>query len=139
MIDEGYVSSTSSQKKEQAEKITLFQLAEKDAVTGELVRSGCRYCQLVAMALVRCQIAHETVLIDGANKPSFFLELYPKGSMPILQVGKRVIGDSKSIVSYIEKRLRPKGVISIDPKKDGVSGLGALNLTGWVWKRGGEA
>ena len=72
-------------------------------------------------------------MIDSKNKPESFLKMYPKGSCPVVRVGERVIGDSKSIVTYADKKLRGEGAASILPSLDKAKNLGSSNLVGTIW------
>ena len=43
------------------------------------------------------------ILIDLHNKPKWFWDVNPAGSVPVLDVGDRVIGDSYEIVRFLDK------------------------------------
>ena len=75
----------------------------------------CRYCQWVLLYAEAKNIRYTVQFIDPKAKPSWFMELSPKGSMPVARHGDRIIPDSKSIVEYMNAtwafgpRVRAKG------------------------------
>ena len=58
---------------------------------------------------------------------------YPKGNCPVIRVGERVIGDSKSIVAFADKKLRCKDITSILCSSSEAQTLGSSNIVGTIW------
>ncbi|CAG9561235.1 unnamed protein product [Danaus chrysippus] len=81
------------------------------------------YSQKVLMALYEKNIDFEPIVIDitkGEQYSPWFLELNPRGEIPVLKVNKSIIPDSTRILDYLEMYLDqespPLLEVSQDPK-----------------------
>lgn len=64
----------------------------------------CPYCARVRIALAEKGIAHETVVIDLADRPAWVYELNPIGKVPVLECDGWVLPESAVINEYLEER-----------------------------------
>ena len=48
----------------------------------------CPYVQRIAIALAEKDVEHDSITVDLANKPAWFLEISPLGRIPVLKVGE---------------------------------------------------
>ena len=67
----------------------------------------CPYCMRVRAALAEKGIPWEGREVDLAKKPPELFQLNPKGGVPVLVDGGRVIPESLDILEYLEK-VRPE-------------------------------
>ena len=63
----------------------------------------CPYCARVRIALAEKGIAHETVVIDLADRPAWLYELNPVGKVPVLERDGWVLPESTVINEYLEE------------------------------------
>lgn len=72
----------------------------------------CPYVQRVAIVMAEKGIAHWSLEVDFANKPQWFLDIFPLGKTPVLDVGGRVLFEFSVICEYLEesypRALHPK-------------------------------
>jgi glutathione S-transferase len=68
-----------------------------------LKKEPCLFSQRVLVAAIEKGIEFESVLIDTANKPEWFLELSPYGKVPVLQHGDSVVFESSIILEYLDE------------------------------------
>ncbi|XP_053606909.1 ganglioside-induced differentiation-associated protein 1 [Plodia interpunctella] len=69
------------------------------------------YSQKVLMALYEKNISFEPYIVDitrGEQYSSWFLEINPRGEIPVLKVNDEIIPDSTRILDYLEKYLDPE-------------------------------
>ena len=107
-----------------APSITLYDKGSPGCVElGE-----CPFCQRVAMTLRLKNLAFTSVLVDTTNKPTWFLELNPKGTVPVIKYNDVTLPDSDDIVVMLEKHHPEPKLIPDDLElmKLG-SGLGAAD------------
>jgi glutathione S-transferase len=76
----------------------------------------CPYVQRAVIALTERGVAFESIDIDLANKPDWFLAISPLGKTPVLQVGDSVIFESAAILEYLEET-QAKPLHPADPLK----------------------
>lgn len=75
----------------------------------------CPYVQRAAIALIEKGVPFERLNIDLANKPAWFLEISPRGKVPVLKAGDAgVIFESSVICEYLEDT-REKPLHPADP------------------------
>jgi glutathione S-transferase len=65
------------------------------------------YCWKALIALYECDIAFERVFVGGPEDRDRLAELWPVGSIPVLQDGERVLGESSTIVEHLAPKLVP--------------------------------
>ena len=98
------------------------------------VQGPCRYCQWVMLWAEALGVRTKVTFIDPKDKPAWFLEISPKGSMPVARHNGKVVPDSKSIVEYMQKTwpngkpVRGKGDVS-----KAVNRLEKSKLTDHLW------
>jgi glutathione S-transferase len=80
----------------------------------------CPYCARVRAALAEKGIAWEGREVDLARKPPELFQLNPKGGVPVLVDGDRVVPESLDILEYLES-LRPEP--SLFPAATGREGV----------------
>lgn len=67
------------------------------------------------MALYEKNVDFEPIVIDitkGEQYSPWFLEINPRGEIPVLKVGDRIIPDSTRILDYLDNYLHP-GILFI--------------------------
>ncbi len=69
---------------------------------------ACPYVQRAVIVLLEKDVPHETQYVDLANKPPWFLELSPRGKVPLLVVdGGAVLFESAAICEFLEETNAP--------------------------------
>ncbi len=68
---------------------------------------SCPYCMRVRAALAEKGIPWQGREVDLATKPPELFALNPKGGVPVLVVGDRIVPESLAILEYLEE-LRPE-------------------------------
>ncbi|GBP19812.1 Ganglioside-induced differentiation-associated protein 1 [Eumeta japonica] len=66
---------------------------------------------IVLMALYEKNVEFEPIVLDitkGEQYSSWFLDINPRGEIPVLQVGNQIIPDSTRILDYLEQYLEPE-------------------------------
>lgn len=63
----------------------------------------CPYVQRAIIVLEEKQIAYESIDVDLANKPDWFLKVSPLGKTPVLLVDGQAIFESAVICEYLEE------------------------------------
>ena len=79
-------------------------------------------CYKVRLFLNLLQLPHDILAVDlvnGAHKQPSFLELNPKGQVPVLQDGGWRIADSQAILVYLAKKYAPVEWYPQDPETAG--------------------
>ena len=66
-------------------------------------KEPCLFSQRVLVAASEKGIEFESVLIDTANKPDWFLKLSPYGKVPVLKHGDSVVFESSIILEYLDE------------------------------------
>ncbi|KAJ6641865.1 Ganglioside-induced differentiation-associated protein 1 [Pseudolycoriella hygida] len=77
------------------------------------------YSQKILFALYEKNIkfsAYEVDVTNGEQYSQWFLELNPKGEVPVLQDGTLIIPESGRIISYIEDHFQGENIPSLLPK-----------------------
>jgi len=72
----------------------------------------CPFAQKAWVALEEKNVAFELVeigLYGSGGKPSWFLEMNPKGLVPVLKHGEKVVVESNDILKYVDKYLGEAG------------------------------
>jgi glutathione S-transferase len=65
----------------------------------------CPYVQRAVMVLLEKRAPHEVVYIDLSDKPPWFLELSPRGKVPVLVADGTPLFESQAICEYLEEVL----------------------------------
>ncbi|XP_013190795.1 ganglioside-induced differentiation-associated protein 1 [Amyelois transitella] len=99
------------------EKLPLNKTTTKTISTGSKIniKLYCNYysfySQKVLMALYEKNISFEPLVVDitkGEQYSTWFLEINPRGEIPVLKVNDEIIPDSTRILDYLEKYLDPE-------------------------------
>jgi glutathione S-transferase len=75
----------------------------------------CPYVQRAAMMLLEKGVAYETVYVDLANKPEWFLAISPRGKVPVLLVDGTPVFESQAICELLEELVPEPRVFPADP------------------------
>lgn len=75
----------------------------------------CPYVQRAAMMLIEKAVAHETVYVDLANKPDWFLAISPRGKVPVLVVDGTPVFESQAICELVEELVPEPRLFPADP------------------------
>ncbi|KAF5288045.1 hypothetical protein FQR65_LT12095 [Abscondita terminalis] len=62
----------------------------------------CPYAQRVRLVLLAKGIPHDIVNINLSNKPKWYFDINPKGMVPALDVGDKIVVESLDIADYLE-------------------------------------
>ncbi|XP_042909498.2 ganglioside-induced differentiation-associated protein 1 [Parasteatoda tepidariorum] len=82
------------------------------------------YCQKVVFALQEKKLKYKSRIIDlyrGEQLEPWFLKINPKGEVPVLQDGVKIIPDSRRIIDYIEDNFSNGNTPRLIPEKGSVS------------------
>jgi len=82
------------------------------------------YCQKVVFALHEKKLKYKSRIINlyrGDQLEPSFLKLNPKGEVPVLQDGVKIIPDSKRIIDYIEDNFSNGDTPRLIPEKGSLS------------------
>ena len=110
-------------------EVELFGLA-KPGEPG--VQSACRFCHWVMLHLEARNVSYKATFIDPKDKPAWFLDMNPKGEMPVIRHGAKVIADSKSIVAYLDGTWPVPAIVA--PKRSSAVGkLEQAKMTDFLW------
>jgi glutathione S-transferase len=99
--------------------------------TGEMYRlywipGTC--ARVIYVALQEVEAPYEVVLVDRlGGSPSEYLEVNPKGKVPALQVGARVITENPAIQTFLSRRHPEAGLLPTE----GQAGIEALETVSW--------
>ncbi|BHF80150.1 Glutathione S-transferase omega-1 [Sparganum proliferum] len=63
----------------------------------------CPYCQRVRYTLDYHQIPYDRILIDLSSKPSWYLQMYPVGKVPLLLYRGEKMAESDIIMKYVDQ------------------------------------
>lgn len=77
--------------------------------------SRCPYVQRAIIALREKHAEHETVFIDLANKPDWFLAISPRGKVPVLVVDDTPVFESQAICELLDEIGPPPRLMPVDP------------------------
>jgi len=77
---------------------------------------GCPYVQRTMIVLRHKNIPHAVDAIDLSNKPAWFLELNPRGKVPVIVDDGHVIYESAVINEYLEERFPDPPMLAQDPR-----------------------
>nr|BAD77935.1 glutathione S-transferase omega [Halocynthia roretzi] len=79
----------------------------------------CPYAQRTRLMLALKNVDHEVINIDLKDKPAWFLEKYQAGTVPVLEIDDKVIGESLITAEYIDEMYSKPGKQSLptDPYK----------------------
>lgn len=80
-------------------EITLY---AKGGLEGDEL-GDCPFTQRVLLTLRFKGLPFTLVTLDLAHKPAWFLELNPKGTVPVIRYGSTILGDSDLICELLEK------------------------------------
>ena len=75
----------------------------------------CPYVQRAAIGLQEKNVPYEVRYIDLADKPAWFLEISPRGKVPVLIVDGTPIFESSAICEYLDEVCPPPRLFSDDP------------------------
>lgn len=73
----------------------------------------CPYAMRARLALLSAGITVEVREIILRNKPAHMLELSPKGTVPVLWLGNRVIDESRDIMDWALAQNDPEGLLNM--------------------------
>lgn len=73
----------------------------------------CPYAMRARLALLSAEITVEVREIILRAKPDHMLELSPKGTVPVLWLGDRVIDESRDIMNWALAQNDPKGLLDM--------------------------
>jgi len=76
----------------------------------------CPYCARVRIVLAEKGLAHETVVIDLADRPAWLYELNPAGKVPVIQEDGWALPESAVINEYLEERSPEPVLLPSDPE-----------------------
>ena len=96
------------------------------------VQAACRFCHWVLLHLEARGVAYEANFIDPKDKPASLLEMNPKGEMPVMRHGSKVLADSKSIVAYVDGTW-PSPVVAEPKPRSAVGRFEKAKLTDNMW------
>ncbi|MCR4268210.1 glutathione S-transferase family protein [Nitratireductor sp. ZSWI3] len=68
----------------------------------------CPYVQRAAIVLAEKDVPFERIDIDLENKPDWFLEISPRGKVPVLKVGDDALFESAAIVEFLDETEAPR-------------------------------
>lgn len=74
----------------------------------------CPYVQRAAIVALEKAIVFERVVIDLANKPTWFVERSPTGKVPLLMIGDVTLFESAAIAEYLDE-ISGGGMLPSDP------------------------
>ena len=107
-------------------------------IKGSMIHPGsgkigaCPFSQRAMMAFVLKGIPYTPKLISlGPDKPSWFLDLNPAGTVPVYVKGDKVVPDSGEIVAYLEKT-SPNPSLKVDQVPEAIRNLKFGKLFGLV-------
>jgi glutathione S-transferase len=83
----------------------------------------CPYCARVRIALAEKGVAHESTVIDLANRPAWLYELNPSGKVPVLWEDDWALPESAVIDEYLEERFPGPALLPADPEARAVARL----------------
>ncbi|KAM7533433.1 hypothetical protein Aperf_G00000119224 [Anoplocephala perfoliata] len=63
----------------------------------------CPYCQRVRYTLDYHQIPYDRILINIADKPDWYLRLYPVGKVPFIRYRGEKLGESEAIMRFVDQ------------------------------------
>lgn len=75
----------------------------------------CPYCQRVKLVMNFLNLPYEVVNINLENKPEWFLEKNPGGTIPVLEHDGRIVTDSAVCCEYLEDMYGKHELIPSDP------------------------
>jgi glutathione S-transferase len=75
----------------------------------------CPYVQRAVVLLEEKKAAHETVYIDLRNKPPWFLDISPRGKVPVLIADGTPLFESQAICEFLEEVYPEPRLMPIDP------------------------
>ncbi|BFZ12828.1 hypothetical protein BsWGS_15867 [Bradybaena similaris] len=72
----------------------------------------CPYAQRVRLVLAHKNIPHETINVNLKDKPDWFLQKNPQGTVPVLELDDKVIYESTAVAEWLDdvypnNRLQP--------------------------------
>lgn len=76
----------------------------------------CPYVQRVRIALNAKGLPYDEVLVDLKNKPEWLFKMHPKGLVPVLDTGDKVVIESLDIVEFLEENY-PKPALYTNPAR----------------------
>ncbi len=68
----------------------------------------CPYVQRVAIVLREKGVPYRQTFVDLANKPAWFVDLGPLGTIPLLRVDGEVLFESSAICEYLDETAPPR-------------------------------
>ncbi|MQM17334.1 hypothetical protein Taro_050303 [Colocasia esculenta] len=76
----------------------------------------CPFTQRILLTLEEKQLPYDMKLVDLANKPEWFLKLYPEGKVPVIKIEDKWIADSDVIAQSLEEKY-PEPSLVTPPEK----------------------
>ncbi|CAI9111383.1 OLC1v1011600C2 [Oldenlandia corymbosa var. corymbosa] len=81
-----------------------LEVCAKASVTTPNTLGDCPFTQRVLLTLEEKHLPYELKLVDLSNKPEWFLELSPKGLVPLIKLDDKWIPDSDVITEALEEK-----------------------------------
>ncbi|XP_077974168.1 uncharacterized protein LOC144429827 [Styela clava] len=79
----------------------------------------CPYAMRARLMLAKKNVEHEVINILLRNKPTWFLEKYPVGTVPVIEKDDRLLGGSLVIAEFIDEVYSKPGQRLLPTKKQG--------------------
>lgn len=77
--------------------------------------AGCPFVQRAVIVLDEKRVGYEVTYIDLEAKPEWFLQLSPRGKVPVLVVDGRPLFESSAIVEFLEETHPEPPLLPADP------------------------
>lgn len=75
----------------------------------------CPYVQRARIALLYKRVVHETTFIELSDKPDWFLDISPRGKVPVLLVDNVPVFESSAICDLLEELVPAPALFPTDP------------------------
>jgi glutathione S-transferase len=75
----------------------------------------CPFVQRAVILLKEKGVEHEVTYVNLADKPGWFIELSPRGKVPLLRVGDSVLFESQAICEYLDETRGESRLTPTDP------------------------
>ncbi len=100
--------------------------------------SVCPYVQRAVIALEEKGVEYDIEFIDLGNKPQWFLDISPRGKVPVLIDDDVPLFESLAIVQYLDETQPGRSLTPTDPRQRARDRAWATfaseDIFGWSWK-----
>ena len=105
--------------------------------------ASCPYVQRAAILLLEQRREYALTYIDLRDKPDWFLDLSPRGRVPVLKVGDTAIVESEVILEYLDEtsdggQLLPDAPLERARHRMWIRYISELMSTGWRLQSAGD-